>query len=407
MFALSRYNSSAFPHLPRSSAVTVAEVGMRENVDGPSQPGNNTSLQPTTAGIFVVTLSMTLGIISNIVALCILVSAYMRQRRRKKATFLLFATSLVVTDFVGHLVPGALVLRLYLNGGVRPKDFNSSDSLCQFLGGSMVFFGLCPLFLGCAMAAERCLGITKPLLHSTLITKSRGKTCLSIIWMAALCVALLPCFKLGSYAYQNPGTWCFINVLNRTEKTDVAFMMLFSGLGLASLGVALVCNTISGLTLMLARVRGRRPFSHCSNKSHDIEMVAQLVGIMITSCICWCPLLIFGLRSALHSYSGSIGDNLSSYQTLMTTGVRLATWNQILDPWVYILLRRAVLHKIYLIVKCQARLKSSKLGRWEPTAFASSVNKAVDQGSAGMRCLSQQSKLDSQICGGTFTPVKI
>lgn len=66
----------------------------------------------------------------------------------------------------------------------------------------------------------------------------------------------------------------------------------------------------------------------------------------------------------------------------MVMGVRLATWNQILDPWVYILLRRAVLHKIYLIVKCQARLKSSKLGRWEPTAFASSVNKAVNQVSA-------------------------
>lgn len=66
----------------------------------------------------------------------------------------------------------------------------------------------------------------------------------------------------------------------------------------------------------------------------------------------------------------------------MVMGVRLATWNQILDPWVYILLRRAVLRKIYLIVKCQARLNSSKLGRWEPTAFASSVNKAVDQVSA-------------------------
>lgn len=295
MFALSHNVSSAAPHLPPSSAVTVAEVGTRETVDG-QHPGNSTLLQPTTGGIFVVTLSMTLGIISNIVALCILVTAYTRQRRRKKATFLLFATSLVVTDFVGHLVPGVLVLRLYLKGGVHPKDFNSSDSLCQFLGGSMVFFGLCPLFLGCAMATERCLGITKPLLHSTLITKSRAKICLSIIWVAALCVALLPCFKLGSYAYQDPGTWCFINVLNKTEKTDVAFVMLFSGLGLASLGVALVCNTISGLTLMLARVRRQRPCSHCSNKSNDIEMVVQLVGIMITSCICWCPLLV-GIRN--------------------------------------------------------------------------------------------------------------
>lgn len=50
--------------------------------------------------------------------------------------------------------------------------------------------------------------------------------------------------------------------------------------------------------------------------------------------------------SAIRSYTGTIGENLSSYKTLMVMSVRLATWNQILDPWVYILLRRTVLRKI-------------------------------------------------------------
>lgn len=88
---------------------------------------------------------------------------------------------------------------------------------------------------------------------------------------------------------------------------------------------------------------------------------------------------VFGLRSVIHSYTVSLGDSLSGYQALMVTGVRLATWNQILDPWVYILLRRTVLRKIYLIAKCQAQLNNRKLGRWEPTSFASSLNKAVHQ----------------------------
>lgn len=291
MLALSHYNSSAFPLLPLLSNDSAGKVEAQVAVEELSQLGNFTLPQPTTSGVIVVILSMTLGIISNIVALFILVSAYYRQRRRTKATFLLFATSLVVTDFIGHLIPGALVLRLYLSGGVDPADFNSSDKMCQFLGGSMVFFGLCPLFMGCAMAAERCLGVTRPLLHSSLVTKTRTKMCLSVIWLAALCVALLPCFQLGSYTYQEPGTWCFINVLSDTGEVDVAFVVLFSGLGLTSLAVAFVCNTISGLTLVLARLR-RKPGSHHSAKSHDIEMVVQLVGIMVTSCICWSPLLV-------------------------------------------------------------------------------------------------------------------
>ncbi|KAM3622802.1 uncharacterized protein V6R79_003350 [Siganus canaliculatus] len=375
MLALNHYNSSSSPLLRPFSNGSTGKAVAAVAVEGLPQPGNLSSLQPSTGGVIVVILSMTLGIISNIVALVILVNAYSSQRRRTKATFLLFATSLVVTDFIGHVIPGGLVLRLYLSGGEQP---DSSDGMCQFLGGSMVFFGLCPLFMGCAMAAERCLGVTKPLLHSSLVTKTRTKMCLSVIWLVALCVALLPCFQLGSYTYQDPGTWCFINVLSNTEEVDVAFVVLFSGLGLTSLAVALVCNTISGLTLVLARLR-RKPGSHHSAKSHDIEMVVQLVGIMVTSCICWSPLLVFGLISVIHSYAGSIGDNLSSYKTLMIMGVRLATWNQILDPWVYILLRRTVLRKIYLIAKCQAGLRSNMLGRWEPTSFASTEKNEVNQ----------------------------
>uniref|UniRef100_A0A8C4FGA1 Thromboxane A2 receptor n=2 Tax=Dicentrarchus labrax TaxID=13489 RepID=A0A8C4FGA1_DICLA len=378
MLALSHYNSSASPLFPHFSNDSAGKLEARVTVEGVTDQPNFSPGQPTTGGVIVVILSMTLGIISNIVALIILANAYSLQRRRTKATFLLFASSLVVTDFIGHVIPGALVLRLYLSGGVHHEDSNSSDRMCQFLGGSMVFFGLCPLFMGCAMAAERCLGVTKPLLHSSLVTKTRTKICLCVIWLAALCVAMLPCFQLGSYTYQDPGTWCFIKVLSDTEEVDVAFVVLFSGLGLTSLAVALVCNTISGLTLVLARLR-RKPGSHHSAKSHDIEMVVQLVGIMVTSCICWSPLLIFGLMTVIHSYTRSIGDDLLQYQTLMVMGVRLATWNQILDPWVYILLRRTVLRKIYLITKCQAGLRGNMLGRWEPTSFPSSEKNEVNQ----------------------------
>ncbi|XP_024115586.1 prostaglandin E2 receptor EP1 subtype [Oryzias melastigma] len=337
---------------------------------GTSHQGNCSSVETSIEGKVLVILSMTLGIISNTVALFILVNAYSTQRRRSKATFLLFATSLVVTDFVGHVVLGALVLRLYFPGNVGPGHFDSSDGTCQFMGGCMVFFGLCPLFMGCAMAAERCLGVTRPLLHSSIVTKTRSKVCLSLIWLAALGVALLPRLQLGSYTYQYPGTWCFINVLHDTSQVDLAFVALFSGLGLTALSAALLCNTVSGLTLVLARLR-RQPGSHHSARSHDVEMVVQLVGVMVTSCICWCPLLIIGLTSVIDSYKGSVGDQLCSYKSWMVIGVRMATWNQILDPWVYILLRRTVLRKIYLIAKCQAGLRGSMAGRWENSSLPS------------------------------------
>lgn len=101
--------------------------------------------------------------------------------------------------------------------------------------------------------------------------------------------------------------------------------------------------------------------------------------------------------SVIHSYTGTIGHSLSYYETLMVMGVRLATWNQILDPWVYILLRRTVLRKIYLIAKCQAGLRGTILGRWEPSSLPSSEKNDVDQ-------VWSERKADIVICGYILLP---
>ncbi|XP_077414652.1 prostaglandin E2 receptor EP1 subtype-like [Vanacampus margaritifer] len=363
MLAMQRQNSSGiFAPLPPSndsSVVQKPEVGrIFRNI-------TQSQTTPTAAGI-----TMTLGIVFNIVALIILAKAYKRFRRRSKATFLLFASSLVATDLAGHVINGALVLRRYSEGtrnlaepasSFRGHLINDPDAPCLLLGCCMVFFGLCPLFLGCAMAAERCLGVTRPLLHAHLVTNARTKMALALIWLLALCVALLPFFSLGAYTYQYPGTWCFIRVMEGTRATDLAFVTLFSGMALSSLAVAFVCNTISGITLVRAKMKKKSSSQRSSARSHDTEMVVQLIGIMVASCICWSPLLVFGLMSATRSYSGSLGPDRDTYRALMVTGVRMATCNQILDPWVYILLRRAILKKIYRITKRQASLRGSML----------------------------------------------
>nr|XP_040047529.1 prostaglandin E2 receptor EP1 subtype-like [Gasterosteus aculeatus aculeatus]XP_040047530.1 prostaglandin E2 receptor EP1 subtype-like [Gasterosteus aculeatus aculeatus] len=361
MLAMQRYNCSDVP--PFNVTPVVQELRVEAVACNTTRPPSN----PASAG-----LSMTLGILFNAVALIILAKAYNRFRRRSKATFLLSASSLVATNLAGHVILGALVLKKYSEGTGSAAD--NPDRPCLFLGSCMVFFGLCPLFLGCGMAAERCLGVTRPLLHARLVTTARTKMALALIWLLALCVAVLPFFSLGAYTYQHPGTWCFIRVTEGTRTTDLVFLMLFSVLALSSLASAFVCNTISGITLVRARLKKRSCSGRRSGGSQDTEMVVQLVGIMVTSCICWSPLLIFGLVLAIKSYSGSLGGERDTYNSLMMTGVRMATYNQILDPWVYILLRRAVLRKIYRVTKRQASLKGSTFRsiRWEVGSFQNS-----------------------------------
>ncbi|XP_069460059.1 prostaglandin E2 receptor EP1 subtype [Ambystoma mexicanum] len=375
------------PHQQNSSLQLLYDVledsccsGSQELGNASALPGSDgempVSTQPVSSrsrSAAMPGFSMTLGAISNIIALVILVKSYARFRRRSKATFLLFASSLVITDFAGHIIPGAFVLRLYAVH-MKWKEIDQTGSVCQFFGACMVFFGLCPVFLGCIMAMERCIGVTRPLLHSSIVTSTRTKLTLLGLWTSALLIALLPMLSFGKYDMQYPGTWCFIHVSKASPWTEISFALLFSLLGLASLFVALVCNTVSGLTLVRARLRKRK----CTRraKSHDIEMVVQLVGIMVVSCICWSPILIFVMMSASDAYQGR-EDSVEYIQWLMFLGVRLASWNQILDPWVYILLRRAVLRKIYQIVVRRPDLKLSKMERWEVSSFQSSDRSGV------------------------------
>lgn len=61
----------------------------------------------------------------------------------------------------------------------------------------------------------------------------------------------------------------------------------------------------------------------------------------------------------------------ASFSLLMV--IRMATWNQILDPWVYILLRRSVMKKIFMLFYCCWGSDSRSLHRWQCSILRSSV----------------------------------
>uniref|UniRef100_A0A667GR89 Prostaglandin E receptor 1 n=1 Tax=Lynx canadensis TaxID=61383 RepID=A0A667GR89_LYNCA len=336
--------------------------------------------------------SMTLGAVSNVLALALLAQAAGRLRRRRSAaTFLLFVASLLATDLAGHVIPGALVLRLYAAGR------SPAGGACHFLGGCMVFFGLCPLLLGCGMAVERCVGVTRPLLHAARVSAARARLALA---------ALL----------QYPGTWASSAWARRAGWRQALLPGLFAGLGLAALARRARVQHAQRLALLRARWRrrsrrrtpasgpdsrrrwgARAPRSASSSsassvasaaggspgrgsarraRAHDVEMVGQLVGIMAVSCICWSPLLVLVVLAVGGWGSGSL-------QRPLFLAVRLASWNQILDPWVYILLRQAVLRQLLRLLPPKAGAKGSPAGlgltksAWEASSLRSSRHSSL------------------------------
>nr|XP_046248767.1 prostaglandin F2-alpha receptor [Scatophagus argus] len=339
------------------SANGSSETGCRSEV----RPSNSTCSQKELS-VTASVISMTVGIFSNSLALFILIKSYNRIRIKSKASFLLFVSSLLITDLLGHLINGSLVLFVY-SSQKKWEIFDPHRIVCSVFGACMVFFGLSPLFLGSAMAVERCIGVTRPIFHSTALASRHMKRLLGLTWLLAAMVAVLPMLLWRPYKVQSSRSWCFFHMEEPKDWVDVLLPLLFSLLGLLALLLSIVCNTLTSCALLQARMRRKH---HCRGTSYHIEMICQLLAIMLVSCVCWGPLLIHVIMLSTRAK-----DEPASVNLLMV--VRMATWNQILDPWVYILLRKAVLRKIFMVLHSCWSPKSHHRHHWQCSLLRSSI----------------------------------
>ncbi|NWS31308.1 TA2R protein, partial [Polioptila caerulea] len=282
-----------------------------------------------------------IGLCSNLFALCVLLSSSRKLSSQARSSFLIFLCGLVVTDFMGLLVTASVIIPYHFTKFSWAK-VDPDCHLCNFLGFSMVFFGQCPLLLGATMAGERFLGINRPFSRSTSLSKRRAWAIVGLVWGFSCLLGLLPVFGLGQYTLQFPGSWCFLTLLPDTG--DVIFCLLFALLGILSVLLSFVLNTVSVVTL--CRVYHDRE-SVQRRRDSEVEMMVQLVGIMIIATICWMPLLIFIVQKVLQHLPGQARVLPTDTQEMLLIYIRMVTWNQILDPWVYILFRRAVLQRVY------------------------------------------------------------
>ncbi|XP_053739768.1 thromboxane A2 receptor isoform X1 [Synchiropus splendidus] len=291
---------------------------------------------PTIASAYFSCIFSALGLTSNLIAFIVLVKSFRRTHSRSRSSFLIFLGSLVVTDFMGIFVTGSIVVSFHVTH-FNWRLLDPSCHFCNFMGMSMVFYGLCPLLLGAAMAVERFIGINHPFAHSNL-PKGRAICMVLGVWLMAGCISMLPVAGVGSYHMQMPGSWCFLNI--SSEGDDLVFSLIFSLVGLFSIAMSFLLNTVSVVTLVKVccgqnRLQRRR--------DHEVEMMVQLILIMVIASICWCPFLIYILKSAVTS-APVTGESI-------VFCLRMASCNQIFDPWIYIMCQvnklRALLLKLW------------------------------------------------------------
>uniref|UniRef100_A0A8C3TK43 Prostaglandin E2 receptor EP3 subtype n=1 Tax=Catharus ustulatus TaxID=91951 RepID=A0A8C3TK43_CATUS len=309
---------------------------------------------------------MLTGIVGNALAMLLVSRSYRAKGSRRKRSFLLCIGSLALTDMLGQLLTSPIVISVYLSGRPWPA-MDPSGRLCDFFGFSMTVFGLCPLLIASAMAVERALAIRAPHWYASHMSPRATERGLLAIWAAGVAFALLPLAGLGRYALQWPGTWCFISTAGGS-----AFAAAFAALGLLSLVVTGAGN-LATMEALVARCRAKARAAQPGQRWGRIatETLLQLLGIMCVLSACWSPLLV---RTEPPWDTGQPPGPPSPWQEcdLSLTAVRLASLNQILDPWVYLLLRRILLRRF-----CQAASAVSKCSSAECRDRDSASDRAI------------------------------
>ncbi|KAK7945151.1 hypothetical protein WMY93_000879 [Mugilogobius chulae] len=270
------------------------------------------------------------GVLGNVIAVVVLCVS---KREQKESTFYTLVCGMAVTDLLGTCFTSPVVIATYACG-----RWPGGAPLCHFFSFSMLFFGCAGTCILCAMAVERYLAINHAYFYSQHVDRSVARTVLLVTYLATLTLCVLPSFGFGRHVRHFPGTWCFLD-WRATDALGACYSLLYGGVMLLLVAVTLLCN----VAVCLRQLRGR-----------DADAVAA--GVMTAVfLVCSVPLVVRIFVNQLTGPAHLSAEALSDKREDLLA-IRFASFNPILDPWVYILCRKN------LLLKGCARLKGALLG---------------------------------------------
>ncbi|XP_054842966.1 prostaglandin E2 receptor EP4 subtype [Eublepharis macularius] len=303
------------------------------------------------------TVMFIFGVVGNLIAIVVLCKS---RKEQKETTFYTLVCGLAVTDLLGTCLVSPVTIVTYLQ-----NKWPGGDALCEYSSFILLFFGLSGLSIICAMSIERYLAINHAYFYNHYVDKKLAGLTLFAIYVSNVLFCALPSMGLGKTTLQYPKTWCFID-WRTNVSTYAAYSYMYAGFS----SFLIMVTVVSNILVCMALIRMHRQFMRrtslgtdaTSNRVSDfrrrrsfrrmagaeIQMVILLIATSLVVLICSIPLVVRVFVNQL--YQPPIVTAIQQNPDLQA--IRIASVNPILDPWVYILLRKTVLSKAIEKVKC-------------------------------------------------------
>ncbi|XP_022379767.1 prostacyclin receptor [Enhydra lutris kenyoni] len=316
------------------------------------------------------TLMFLAGVVGNGLALGILGA----RRRSRPSAFAVLVTGLAVTDLLGTCFLSPAVFVAYARNSSLLGLAWGRPALCDAFAFAMTFFGLASMLILFAMAVERCLALSHPYVYTQLDGPRCARLALPAVYAFCGLFCALPLLGLGQHQQYCPGSWCFIR-MRSTEAGGRAFSLAYASLMALLVAAIVLCN--SSVTLSLCRMHRQQmrhqgpPVPGPRAGEDEVDHLILLALMTVIMAVCSLPLTIRGFTQAIAPDGSEMGD---------LRAFRFNAFNPILDPWVFILFRKAVFQRLRLWFCClgprptrgnsQAPLSRSVSGRKDSRAPA-------------------------------------
>ncbi|XP_059356911.1 prostaglandin E receptor 4 (subtype EP4) c [Carassius carassius] len=321
------------------------------------------------------------GVLGNLVAIVVLCIS---KKEQKETTFYTLVCGMAITDLLGTCFTSPVVIATYIAG-----RWPGGELLCHFFSFSMLFFGSAGMSILCAMSVERYLAINHAYFYSQHVDRTMARFALMATYLANIVLCIMPSFGFGKHTRHFPGTWCFLD-WRAMDTVGASYTFLYGGFMLLLIAVSVLCNfavcrSLVGMSKMSRMVRAevsghtgsRRRFRLTS--AAEIQMFWLLIFMTIVFLICSIPLVVRIFVNQLYDPAYISSGKSPDYRSDLLA-IRFASFNPILDPWVYILCRKNLLTKGCTRLKRSIRLRKGDHSRvlgWmdgqhSPPSFAQS-----------------------------------
>ncbi|XP_068604890.1 prostaglandin E receptor 4 (subtype EP4) c [Brachionichthys hirsutus] len=301
------------------------------------------------------------GVLGNLVAIVVLCVS---KKEQKETTFYTLVCGMAVTDMLGTCFTSPVVIATYV-----ARRWPGGPPLCHFFSFSMLFFGSAGMSILCAMAVERFLAINHAYFYSQHAGRAMARGVLFAIYLANIALCVMPSVGFGKHVRHFPGTWCFLD-WRATSPPAACYSFVYGGVMLALIAVTLLCNvavcrSLIGMNQRTRIVRTELCAHGASRRSAaEIHMFWLLVLMTIVFLVCSIPLVVRIFVNQIHDPSYISAGGEPDYRSDLLA-IRFASFNPILDPWVYILCRKNLLLKGCEKVKRKAdRVKDTHGDKW-------------------------------------------